>query len=348
MKLLQLPSFVRRSMIFFLLPVALSLLLSVLLLFFLLFSFALLLSTLTASRENTFLRFYRVIAMITWYLLMECIGVLAAAALWLITCGGLFRNLRWSQQIHGKIQYIWTNGVLLGVRVFLNGHINYPDCSPLRTGPMIIVAQHRSFFDACIPSVLIGKSKGETVLRHVLKSELILSPSLDLFGHRLPNYFVTRNSSVREKEVASIAELASGLNQDACVIFPEGTFYSTHRFQRSLAEITSSDPNRVSRVQNLKHVLPLRPGGILALLNSAPDADLVFIGHHGFDQFGSFRDILRNVPFSAPISITLKKISNSQLPVEDEQRLKFLDHEWMEIDRWNEKMFTEHHSFENL
>ena len=340
MKLLQLPSFVRRSIIFVLLPVALCLLLSVLILFFLLFSFVFLLSTLNDSKESFFLRFYRVIAMITWYLLMECIGILSAAALWIVTCGGLFRNLRWSQQIHGKVQYIWTTGVLLGVRVFLNGDINYPDCSPLRKGPMIIVAQHRSFFDACIPSVLIGKSKGEAVLRHVLKSELILSPSLDLFGHRLPNYFVTRSSNLREKEVSSIASLASGLNQDACVIFPEGTFYSTHRFQRSVAEIASSDPHRVSRVQNLKHILPLRPGGILALLNSAPDADLIFIGHHGFDQFGSFRDILRNVPFSSPISITLKRIANSQLPVDDKERLKFLDEEWIEIDRWNEKIFT--------
>tara|TARA_B100000686_G_C16788160_1_gene976691 strand:+ start:938 stop:1786 length:849 start_codon:yes stop_codon:yes gene_type:complete len=282
--------------------------------------------------------------MITWYLFMECIGVLAAAALWLITCCGLFRNLRWSQQIHGKVQYIWTNGVLLGVRVLLNGHINYPDCSLLGSGPMIIVAQHRSFFDACVPSVLIGKANGETILRHVLKSELILSPSLDLFGHRLPNYFVMRNSDVRGREMASIAGLASGLNQDACVIFPEGTFYSTHRFQRALTEIASSDSSRVSRVQNLKHVLPLRPGGILALLNSAPDADLVFIGHHGFDQFSSFRDILRNVPFSEPISITLKRITNSQLPQDDDERLIFLDHEWTEIDRWNEKMSIEHHS----
>ena len=348
MKLLQLPTLIRRSIIIIFLPVALILLYSVLILFFLLFCFGLLLSTLTDSRENTFLRLYRVIAMITWYLLMECLGVFSAGALWILSGGGLLKNVRRVQRLHGKVQYRWTSGLLFGAKIFLNANINFPDCSSLRSGPMIIISQHRSFFDACIPSVLIGKSNGETVLRHILKSELILSPSLDLFGHRLPNYFVTRSSSVRGKELASIAALASGLNQDACVIFPEGTFYSTHRFQRSLAEITSNDPNRVSRVQNLKHVLPLRPGGILSLLNSAPDADLIFIGHHGFDQFSSFRDILRNVPFSTPISITLKRIANSQLPIDDEQRLTFLDDEWMEIDRWNEKMFVKQQISEDL
>ena len=140
MKLLRLPSFVRRSIIFVLLPVTVGLLTSILILFFLCFAFGFLLSNFTSSPENAFLRFYRVIAMIVWYLFMECVGLLAAAALWLITCCGLFRNLRWSQQLHGKIQYVWTTGVLFGVRVFLNGKINFPDCSALRSGPMVIIS----------------------------------------------------------------------------------------------------------------------------------------------------------------------------------------------------------------
>ena len=80
MKLLRLPSFVRRSIIFVLLPVTVGLLTSILILFFLCFAFGFLLSNFTSSPENAFLRFYRVIAMIVWYLFMECVGLLAAAA----------------------------------------------------------------------------------------------------------------------------------------------------------------------------------------------------------------------------------------------------------------------------
>ena len=338
MKLLRLPSFVRRSIIFVLLPVTVGLLTSILILFFLLFAFGLILSNFTSSPENAFLRFYRVIAMIVWYLFMECVGLLAAAALWLITCCGLFRNLRWSQQLHGKIQYVWTTGVLFGVRVFLNGKINFPDCSALRSGPMVIISQHRSFFDACIPSVLVGKAKGTLVLRHVLKSELLLSPSLDLFGHRLPNYFVKRKSSNRDQEIDAVRSLGIGLDGDACVIFPEGTFYSQRRFASSLVEIEKTDNERFLRVQNLRHVLPIRPGGILALLDATADTDLVVIGHSGFERFSSFRDIFRNVPFTSPIKITLKRIAHTEIPGNDRDRVRFLDEQWQSIDLWNEEI----------
>ncbi len=338
MKLLRLPSFVRRSIIFVLLPVTVGLLTSILILFFLLFAFGLLLSNFTSSPENAFLRFYRVTAMIVWYLFMECVGLLAAATLWLITCCGLFRKLRWSQQLHGKIQYIWTTGVLFGVRVFLNGKINFPDCSALRSGPMVIISQHRSFFDACIPSVLVGKAKGKIVLRHILKSELLLSPSLDLFGHRLPNYFVTRQSSKSAKEIDAIRSLGLGLDNDACVIFPEGTFYSKRRFSASLTEIEKTDTDRLLRVQKLKHVLPIRTGGILALLDATPGADLVVIGHSGFEKFSSFQEIFRNVPFISPIKIILKRIPHTEIPAGDNDRVRFLDEQWQNIDLWNEEI----------
>ena len=338
MKLLQLPTLIRRSIIIIFLPVALILLYSVLILFFLLFCFGLLLSTLTDSRENTFLRLYRVISMITWYLLMECLGVFSAGALWILSGGGLLKNIRWMQRLHGKVQYRWTSGLLFGAKIFLNANIDFPDCSALRSGPMIIISQHRSFFDACIPSVLVGKAKGTLVLRHVLKSELLLSPSLDLFGHRLPNYFVKRKSSNRDQEIGAVRSLGIGLDGDACVIFPEGTFYSQRRFASSLFEIEKTDNERFLRVQNLRHILPIRPGGILALLDATADTDLVVIGHSGFERFSSFRDIFRNVPFTSPIKITLKRIAHTEIPGNDRDRVRFLDEQWQSIDLWNEEI----------
>jgi len=276
--------------------------------------------------------------MLAWYLLLECLGVLSAGTLWILSGGGLLKNARWMQRLHGKVQYRWTSGLLFGAKIFLNANINFPDCSPLRSGPMIIISQHRSFFDACIPSVLIGKAKGRIVLRHVLKSELLLSPSLDLFGHRLPNYFVTRKSPNSDKEISAIRSLGLGLDSDACVIFPEGTFYSKRRFAASLAEIEKTDRERLLRVQKLRHVLPIRTGGILALLDATPDADLVVIGHSGFERFSSFQDIFRNVPFTSPINITLKRIPHTEIPANDRDRVKFLDEQWLDIDLWNEKI----------
>ena len=235
MKLLQLPTLFRRTILISILPIALGFFIGGLIVFIGLAP--LFLIKIGAEYTKAFFRFGRVTAMLAWYLLLECLGVFSAGALWILSGGGLLKNVRWMQRLHGKVQYRWTSGLLFGAKIFLNANIDFPDCSSLRSGPMIIISQHRSFFDACLPSVLVGKAKGTLVLRHVLKSELLLSPSLDLFGHRLPNYFVTRKSSNRDQEINAIRSLGIGLDGDACVIFPEGTFYSQRRFAASLAEI---------------------------------------------------------------------------------------------------------------
>ena len=336
MKLLQLPTLFRRTILISILPIALGFFIGGLIVFIGLAP--LFLIKIGAEYTKAFFRFGRVTAMLAWYLLLECLGVLSAGALWILSGGGLLKNVRWMQRLHGKVQYRWTSGLLFGAKIFLNANIDFPDCSSLRSGPMIIISQHRSFFDACLPSVLVGKAKGTLVLRHVLKSELLLSPSLDLFGHRLPNYFVTRKSSNRDQEINAIRSLGIGLDGDACVIFPEGTFYSQRRFAASLAEIEKTDSERFLRVKNLRNVLPVRTGGILALLNSTPDADLVVIGHSGFERFSSFRDIFRNVPFTSPIKVTLRRIAHTEIPADDKNRVRFLDEQWQGIDLWNEEI----------
>ena len=286
MKLLQLPTLFRRTILVSILPIALGFFIGGLIVFIGLAP--LFLIKIGAEYTKAFFRFGRGTAMLTWYLLLECLGVFSAGALWILSGGGLLKNVRWMQRLHGKVQYRWTSGLLFGAKIFLNANIDFPDCSSLRSGPMIIISQHRSFFDACLPSVLVGKAKGTLVLRHVLKSELLLSPSLDLFGHRLPNYFVTRKSSNRDQEINAIRSLGIGLDGDACVIFPEGTFYSQRRFAASLAEIEKTDSERFLRGKNLRNA-PNTHWRYLALLNSTPD-DIV-IGHSGFERFSSFRDI---------------------------------------------------------
>ena len=78
MKLLRLPSFVRRSIIFVLLPVTVGLLTSILILFSY-FSPSVFYLAISLLLPRMLFSVYRVIAMIAWYLFMECLGLLAAA-----------------------------------------------------------------------------------------------------------------------------------------------------------------------------------------------------------------------------------------------------------------------------
>ena len=284
--------------------------------------------------KNSSSRYIRFSLMLVWYLLMECLGAIIALILWVGTMCGYFMQSRSSQRMHALVQYGWASSLLFGVRLFFNARIIFPDCMVFKSGPILIAAQHSSFFDALLPTVLLGKGGGSIVPRHVLKSDLLLSPSLDFYGNRLPNKFVERSFITRDLDISGVYSIGEELHEDACVIFPEGTFYTPNRFTKAIKNLQSSDPERVGEVAQLNHLLPIKPGGILALVSSAPNADLIMVGHHGLSSFSSFKEILNNIPFQNPIEIYVKRIPSSCLPSDTSLCLKFIDNEWLNMDNW--------------
>ncbi len=118
------------------------------------------------------------------------------------------------------------------------------------------------------------------------------------------------------------------------VVFPEGTFHTPERAERARDRIARSDPARADRVSSLDHVLPLKPGGVSAVLDRAPHADLVMIGHNGFQPFGSIRAILANVPFQTPVRVRIWRFAAAEIPISPDERLRFLDDRWSALDGW--------------
>ena len=80
-------------------------------------------------------------------------------------------------------------------------------------------------------------------------------------------------------------------------------------------------------------MLPVRPGGLLSALEAAPDADLVVMGHRGFGDFGSFRDIFANAPFRAGVQVRVWRVARQDLPADDDL-LEAIDDLWLDMDRW--------------
>jgi hypothetical protein len=94
-----------------------------------------------------------------------------------------------------------------------------------------------------------------------------------------------------------------------------------------------TNPERAARLDSLNHVLPPRPGGVLALLGSIP-ADVVVIAHTGLDQYASFADLARAVPLRNPIHVTARRIPRDQIPDGDAERIAWLDEQWLLVDGW--------------
>ena len=75
-----------------------------------------------------------------------------------------------------------------------------------------------------------------------------------------------------------------------------------------------------------------RPGGALAALESAPDADVVFMAHHGFpDTMGQ---AWRELPQQTPIELTLWHVPAEEIPPGQDARIDWLFSWWRTLDAW--------------
>jgi hypothetical protein len=118
------------------------------------------------------------------------------------------------------------------------------------------------------------------------------------------------------------------------VIFPEGRVFRTDRLQRALVRIAASDPPRAQRLAGLRHVLPTRPGGVGALLDAAPQADVVVIAHVGLDPYPRFADLARHAPLHDPVRVSAWRIPRAEVPDGGSERTEWLDNQWQLVDDW--------------
>jgi 1-acyl-sn-glycerol-3-phosphate acyltransferase len=163
---------------------------------------------------------------------------------------------------------------------------------------------------------------------------LINDPSLDMFGHRLPNHFVDRNAKDPAVELEQLSKLSSGMSdRDVTIIFPEGTRASPAKLASILTKIATSDPVRAERMGALQHLLPPRPAGSAALLAGAPGVDVVVAWHVGFDGMNNFSGILKAIERTPrPVRFHARRIARSEIP-DGDGFTDWLDQTWLQVDR---------------
>ena len=68
------------------------------------------------------------------------------------------------------------------------------------------------------------------------------------------------------------------------------------------------------RAQAMTHVLAPRPGGFIAALDAAPEADVVLVAHTGLDHVLTVGDIWRELPMDKRITMRWWKIARAEIP----------------------------------
>ena len=255
---------------------------------------------------------------------LETAGVAASAVLWAAGRGD-------DHEAHYALQRWWAEQLvrLLHRTAGLTFDVDGPDL--LAPGPIVMCAQHVSLADALIPVWLLGQVGMRP--RYVLKDDLQLDPCLDIVGNRLPNHFIDRDPSDSAAETAALQRLAGDLGRhDACVIFPEGLVVTAAARVRALRRIAARDPSRLAATSGLSVLAPARPSGTAALMEGAPEADLVFVTHTGLETLQRLADAPRRIPLDRPVRIRVCRVPRVDIPVGSEFT-GWLDTQWARLDR---------------
>jgi len=172
--------------------------------------------------------------------------------------------------------------------------------------------------------------------RVVLKDTLAWDPVIDVLLRRIPARFITPSPSAGADLETQITELASGLDEnDAFVIFPEGGNFTPARRQRAIDRLHGLGMERMARrAESMNHVIAPRPGGFIAALDGAPDADVVLVAHTGLDHMLTVADVWRELPMDKRLVMRWWQVPRDEIPAGREERIEWLFGWWERIDEW--------------
>ncbi|HTO06919.1 MAG TPA: 1-acyl-sn-glycerol-3-phosphate acyltransferase [Myxococcota bacterium] len=259
------------------------------------------------------------------YLSYEMIGLAAAGLLFV---AGRARD----RQAHAALQRWWACSLFRAAARIFRLELEVAGDEAAEPGPVVVLIRHASLLDTLLPEVVLA-DRHRLQLRYVLKRELLADPCLDVVGQRIQCAFVRRGSGETERELAAIESLARGLGpREGALIYPEGTRFTPDKLARALERVQALAPERSARVSRLRHVLPVRSAGPLALLAAAAPADALWFAHTGLEGLATLRDVLRGGIVGRRIRVALWRTPRSVIPAAD--ALRWLDEQWARVDDW--------------
>ncbi len=276
----------------------------------------------------------RAAALITGLVLIDFVGMVGVNYIWLTSPFGRNVDSPRVQARYSKLMTWWTSQL---INVISRASALPLDRSQLDesllTGNAVVVGRHRSLLDAILPAVIFG-NLGVTA-RYVLKEDLQWDINIDVVGQRMGHVFVDRAPESLEDELTPIRQLGQRIDDGSVgVIFPEGTFFNEKRKARAVEYLRKINNRHAKIAENLQFLLPPRPAGTLALLEGAPEADVIMLGHVGFEAFGTIGDIIDNLGANERIKLRAWRFPREEVPEDPDQQIDWLFDRWTEMDTW--------------
>jgi 1-acyl-sn-glycerol-3-phosphate acyltransferase len=297
----------------------------------------------------------RLALLAAYYLILNAGLLIACAGLWAAHPVAARRDAgRWRQAhttllrtILGRLRR--AAGPLLGFRVVLE---EPPGGDRLDPGPLLILARHAGPGDS-FTLVDLLLSRYHRTPRIVLKETLQWDPGLDVIGNRLGACFLPPHAGSGEALTSRLADQARSLEPgDAMLIFPEGRNWTPRRYQRAIARLRRLASRRATLdrqaaldqeearqaaldAEQNPHVLPPRPGGVLAALAARPDLGIVVIAHTGLEDLVSPGQVWAALPlYERPMTVRWWYVPPGTVPSDPAEQFQWLRIQWALVDSW--------------
>ena len=281
-------------------------------------------------------RILRVAWFLFLYVALEALMLLVLFALWVASGFGWKLHSPRFQTIHYRLAAWWLRRVMGSARrtFMLSIDAENPSDGNLTDRAVLVFSRHAGPGDSflLVDGLLNGRQRRPRI---ILKDWLRLDPTVDVALGRLPNRFIPSTGRAGDAVVESIAELAGGMvDGDALVLFPEGGNFTEARRERAIEKLEEiGRPGLAERARDMQHVLPPKPTGALTAIESAPHADVVFVGHVGLEELVTVRDLWRGIPMDSNIVSRLWLVSAEDIPPAAQQE-QWLYDQWQRIDDW--------------
>jgi hypothetical protein len=100
-----------------------------------------------------------------------------------------------------------------------------------------------------------------------------------------------------------------------------------------LKAIARNYPERAERFKDLKYCLPPRHGGVIALIDEAPEADIVLFLHVGLEGLRGIQDVLDGGLVGRRIHTQIIRVPRDQVGT-GTAAAEWLDTTWLAVDDW--------------
>jgi 1-acyl-sn-glycerol-3-phosphate acyltransferase len=261
---------------------------------------------------------------------------IACLALWIASGFGRWAGSARLQRAHYRVLRWFVGGVyrsivrMARVDVRVEASEAAQSAMSARSGPVVVLSLHAGEGDSLLVlHQLLCRYRRRP--RVVLHEALRLDPVIDVLGERLPNRFVDPRGGDTEVEIAAMA--ADAGPHDAVLIFPEGGNFSAARRARGIERLEEAGHDEEAGwAREMTHVTAPRPGGALAALESAPQADVVFVAHAGIPV--GARELWHRLAGRQTVDVRMWLVPAAEIPTGRDQQIDWLFAWWRTLDHW--------------